>query len=48
VETFDEPEGTHNSSYHNLIRAGFTLQYSRQNWIWRNPSVPAHAGADAV
>ncbi|MEU0188218.1 GNAT family N-acetyltransferase [Streptomyces sp. NBC_00510] len=37
VETFDEPPGTHNSSYHNLIRAGFTLRYPRPNWIWRNP-----------
>ncbi|MFD0138684.1 GNAT family N-acetyltransferase [Streptomyces sp. NPDC127159] len=37
VETFDEPAGTHNSSYHNLVRAGFTLRYSRQNWVWRNP-----------
>ena len=41
VETFDEPEGTHNSSYHNLVRAGFTLRYSRPNWIWRNPEAIA-------
>ncbi|MGW3635374.1 alpha/beta fold hydrolase [Streptomyces sp. NPDC005122] len=34
AETFDEPPGTHNSSYHNLCRAGFTLQYSRRNWDW--------------
>jgi GNAT superfamily N-acetyltransferase len=37
VETFDEPPGTHNSSYHNLLRAGFTLRYTRRNWIWNNP-----------
>ncbi|MDX3771187.1 MULTISPECIES: GNAT family N-acetyltransferase [unclassified Streptomyces] len=47
VETFDEPAGTHNSSYHNLIRSGFTLQYGRQNWIWRNPAVSAGADANA-
>ncbi|WP_377267634.1 GNAT family N-acetyltransferase [Peterkaempfera sp. SMS 1(5)a] len=46
VETFDEPAGTHNSSYHNLIRAGFTLQYPRRNWIWRNPAVSP--GADVA
>ncbi|MEW1569389.1 GNAT family N-acetyltransferase [Streptomyces sp. NPDC093509] len=44
VETFDEPAGTHNSSYHNLIRSGFKLQYTRRNWIWRNPAVPVAAG----
>ncbi|MFE3269618.1 alpha/beta fold hydrolase [Streptomyces sp. NPDC059215] len=38
VETFDEPPGTHNSSYQNLLRAGFTLQYSRRNWDWTNRS----------
>lgn len=38
VETFDEPPGTHNSSYQNLLRAGFTLQYSRRNWEWNNHS----------
>jgi GNAT superfamily N-acetyltransferase len=41
VETFDEPAGTHNSSYHNVVRAGFTLRYSRPNWIWRNPDAIA-------
>lgn len=43
VETFDEPVGTHNSSYHNLIRSGFRLQYKRRNWIWRNPAAPVGA-----
>lgn len=41
VETFDEPAGTHNSSYHNLVRAGFSQRYSRPNWVWRNPGAIA-------
>ncbi|WP_262064499.1 GNAT family N-acetyltransferase [Streptomyces sp. STR69] len=36
AETFDEPLGTYNSSYHNLCRAGFSQRYSRRNWNWNN------------
>jgi GNAT superfamily N-acetyltransferase len=35
AETGTEASGTHNSSLHNMLRAGFTLLYERQNWIWR-------------
>ncbi|MFF5148059.1 GNAT family N-acetyltransferase [Streptomyces sp. NPDC013157] len=46
VETFDEPPGTHNSSYHNLLRAGFTMRYSRRNWIWNNPGSGTSTGTE--
>jgi GNAT superfamily N-acetyltransferase len=35
AETGTEASGTHNSSLHNMLRAGFSLLYERQNWIWR-------------
>lgn len=34
-ETGAEAPGTHNSSLHNMLRAGFEVIYQRQNWIWR-------------
>jgi GNAT superfamily N-acetyltransferase len=35
AETGAEATGTHNSSLHNMVRAGFTVRYERRNWIWR-------------
>jgi GNAT superfamily N-acetyltransferase len=35
AETGTEAGGTRNSSLHNMLRAGFSLLYERQNWIWR-------------
>jgi GNAT superfamily N-acetyltransferase len=34
-ETGAEAPGEHNSSLHNMIRAGFTPLYLRQNWVWQ-------------
>jgi GNAT superfamily N-acetyltransferase len=34
-ETGAEAPGTHNSSLHNMLRAGFEVIYERQNWVWR-------------
>jgi ribosomal protein S18 acetylase RimI-like enzyme len=35
TETGAEEPGSHNSSLHNMYRAGFELLYERQNWIFR-------------
>jgi hypothetical protein len=35
AETWQETEGTHNSSLHNMKRAGFVELYDRRNWVWR-------------
>jgi hypothetical protein len=35
AETGAETPGRHNSSLHNLLRAGFTAVYHRQDWIWQ-------------
>jgi hypothetical protein len=32
------PGGTHNSSLHNMLRAGFTVRYERQSWVWQADS----------
>jgi GNAT superfamily N-acetyltransferase len=34
-ETGAEAPGEHNSSLHNMIRAGFSPLYQRQNWVWQ-------------
>lgn len=34
AETGAEGPGEHNSSLHNMLRLGFTVQYERPNWIW--------------
>lgn len=34
-ETGAEAPGTHNSSLHNMTRAGLTVRYERRNWIWQ-------------
>ncbi|PZG20937.1 N-acetyltransferase [Nonomuraea aridisoli] len=35
AETGVEGPGDHNSSLHNMLRAGFERLYDRTNWIWR-------------
>ncbi|MEW9528803.1 hypothetical protein [Microbispora sp. NPDC049125] len=35
AETGAEAPGEHNSSLHNMLRAGFEVLYERQNWVWR-------------
>jgi hypothetical protein len=35
AETGVEAPGSHNSSLHNMKRAGFDILYERRNWIWR-------------
>jgi len=35
AETGAETPGRHNSSLHNLLRAGFTAVYHRQDWVWQ-------------
>ena len=37
AETWQEGEGQHNASLHNMLRAGFFEAYSRTNWVWRAP-----------
>ncbi|MGH3166755.1 MAG: hypothetical protein ACRDN0_12805 [Trebonia sp.] len=32
AETFAEQPGGHNSSLHNMLRAGMSIRYQRQNW----------------
>jgi hypothetical protein len=34
-ETFAEGPGRHNSSLHNMLRAGMSVCYERPNWTWR-------------
>jgi GNAT superfamily N-acetyltransferase len=34
-ETGTEKPGEHNTSLHNMLRAGMSVCYERQNWIWR-------------
>jgi GNAT superfamily N-acetyltransferase len=36
AETGKPDEGEKNSSLNNMLRAGFTISYERQNWIWRS------------
>ena len=38
AETGVESAGQHNSSLHNLRRAGFTDLYERPNWVWQRPA----------
>jgi GNAT superfamily N-acetyltransferase len=35
-ETGAESPGTHNTSLHNMLRAGLSVRYERQNWVWRS------------
>jgi GNAT superfamily N-acetyltransferase len=37
AETWQEGEGQHNPSLHNMLRAGFVEVYPRTNWVWRAP-----------
>lgn len=37
AETWQEGEGQHNASLHNMLRAGFVEVYPRTNWVWRAP-----------
>lgn len=37
AETWQEGEGQHNASLHNMLRAGFFEAYPRTNWVWRAP-----------
>jgi GNAT superfamily N-acetyltransferase len=37
AETGAEEPGTHNTSLHNMVRAGMSVCYQRQNWTWREP-----------
>jgi GNAT superfamily N-acetyltransferase len=37
-ETGAEGPGEHNASLHNMLRAGMTARYHRQNWAWHAPS----------
>lgn len=37
TETWQEADGNHNDSLHNMLRAGFVEVYDRRNWVWRNP-----------
>jgi GNAT superfamily N-acetyltransferase len=36
-ETGREAPGEHSPSLHNMLRAGLTLRYERENWTWRDP-----------
>ncbi|GAB3049741.1 hypothetical protein GCM10027053_05670 [Intrasporangium mesophilum] len=36
AETWQEADGAHNPSLHNMRRAGFVDIYDRRNWVWRN------------
>lgn len=35
AETWQEFDGAHNPSLHNLVRSGFVEVYDRRNWVWR-------------
>lgn len=35
TETWQEFEGAHNPSLHNMLRSGFVEVYDRRNWVWR-------------
>lgn len=35
AETWQELEGAHNPSLHNMLRSGFVEVYDRRNWVWR-------------
>ena len=35
AETWQELEGSHNPSLHNMRRSGFVEVYDRRNWVWR-------------
>ena len=35
AETWQEFDGQHNPSLHNMLRAGFVEVYDRGNFIWR-------------
>jgi hypothetical protein len=35
AETWQEFDGNHNPSLHNMERAGFSQVYDRTNWVWR-------------
>ena len=35
AETWEETPESPNSSFHNLVRAGFEPLYVRQNWVWQ-------------
>jgi GNAT superfamily N-acetyltransferase len=35
AETFGESPGEHSPSLHNMLRAGMSVRYERQNWVWR-------------
>jgi GNAT superfamily N-acetyltransferase len=39
-ETGAEEPGEHNSSLHNMVRAGLNVRYVRQTWIWRKEQQP--------
>jgi hypothetical protein len=45
-ETGAEAPGEHNSSLHNMLRAGMNARYQRKNWKWRSSaaSCPASSG----
>ncbi len=36
-DTGAERAGEHNPSLHNMQRAGLSVGYQRQNWVWRDP-----------
>ena len=38
AETWQELDGAHNPSLHNMRRAGFVEVYDRRNWVWRRES----------
>jgi hypothetical protein len=39
AEAGAEKPGEHNPSLHNQLRAGLTVRYHRENWIWRDSAV---------
>jgi GNAT superfamily N-acetyltransferase len=41
-ETFAEGPGQHNSSLHNMLRAGMSVCYKRPNWTWRDGVLTSH------
>ncbi|MFF5854402.1 GNAT family N-acetyltransferase [Streptomyces sp. NPDC012751] len=41
VETDAEGPGDHNSSLHNMLRAGFERLYERVSWVWHAGATPA-------
>lgn len=45
ADTEVKEPGTHNSSLHNLRRAGFTQLYVRDDWTWRHDTSTSEAAA---